>query len=103
MKSSQKPRFSVEANEWHKWAMSFMNSKMRCISRLVSVLGIDYLEEIFGYHEILDMMWSLRYQKIFLAITKKPGGKYWQLPNNRNIKYVIRVPRNAKEAAQFDK
>ena len=34
---------------------------------------------------------------------KKTGGKDRKRPNNINMKYGIRVPRNAKEATQFDR
>ena len=36
-------------------------------------------------------------------ILNKSSGKDWECPNNGNMKYGIRVPRNAKETAQFDK
>ena len=80
-----------------------MNDKTRRTARLVRILGTNYLEYILRSQSNLYMLRPLRYHQIFLAILKKPSGKYWRCPNNGNMKYSIRVPRNAKEAAQFDK
>ena len=49
------------------------------------------------------MLRTIRYWQICLVILKKPGGNYRQRPNNGNMKYVIRVPRNAWEASKFDR
>ena len=35
--------------------------------------------------------------------TEKLGGNYWRRPNNGNMKYGIRLIRNTKKAAQFDR
>ena len=75
--------------------MRFVNSKTRRISRLVRVLGINYLEDIFVSQATLSMLQPLRYKQLFLTRLKKIGGKYRRPPNNGNIKYDIRVPRNA--------
>ena len=50
----------------------------------------------------MDMLRPLRYHQLLLVILKKPDGKYWRAHNNSGLKYVIRFPRNTKEAAQFD-
>ena len=93
----------MEANRWNKWAEKFANAKMRRISRLVKILGIDSLEEIFGSQATLDILRPLRYQKLCLVRLNKTVGKYQRCPNTGNMKYIIRVPRNKKEAVQFDR
>ena len=65
--------------------------------------GIKSLEEIFVYQSTLDILWPLLYQQLWLARLSKPGEKDRQRPDNGNMKYDIRGPRNAKEAAQFDR
>ena len=100
---SWKPRFSVEAKKWHAWVMRFMNSKMRCIARIVRILGNYSLERIFVSKATLYIMHPLRYHRLCLARLKKPNGKYRQRPNNSNTKYGIRIPRNTKEDYQFNK
>ena len=82
--------------------MRFTNAKTRCISILVSILGDNSLEEVFGYQVTMSMLQQLRYHQLRLAILKKPGGKDRRAPNNSGLKYSIRFLRNAKEAAQFD-
>ena len=96
VKYSRKLHFSREAHGWHKCAEIFASAKTRRISRLARVHGIDSLREIFGYQETLVMLPPLMFQKCFLEIMKKPGGNYWWRPNTGNMKYGIRVPRNAK-------
>ena len=86
VKSSQKLRFSREANEWSKWAEKFASAKTRHISRLVIVLGIDSLEEIFGSQTTLAMLRPLRYHQLHLERLNKSGGKYWRRPNDGNLK-----------------
>ena len=76
VKSSQKLRFSVEANGWRKWAEKFANAKMGCISRLVRILGINSLEEIFVSQATLAMLWPLRFQLLLLVRLNKTDGKY---------------------------
>ena len=80
----------MEANIWRKWAEKFLNSKTRRISRLVRELT-------------LTIIFPLRFQILCLAIMKKSDGKDWRRTNIGNLKYEIRVPRKAKESAQFDK
>ena len=82
--------------------MRFTNAKRRRISRLVIIIGNNYLEELFGSQVTMFMLWLLRYQQLLLARLKKPGGKDRHAPNNSRMKYGIIVPRNDKEAAQFD-
>ena len=48
------------------------------------------------------MLRTLRYHLICLEILNKPIGTDRRAPNNGWMKYGIRVPSNAKEAAQFD-
>ena len=98
VKSSKKYCFSVEANRWCKWDEKFANYKTRRIARLVRVIAIDYPEEAFGYQVTLDMMWPLIFQRLLLARPKKPGRKDRRRPNNGNLKYGIRVPRNVNKA-----
>ena len=81
----------------------FMNDKTRRIARLVRILDTNLIEDIFGSQGTLSMMWPLRYHRLRLARLKKPGGKYQLAPNNGGMKYGIRVPRSANEAAQFNK
>ena len=50
----------------------------------------------------MSMLRPLRYYRLCLAILKKYSGKDWRAPNNGGLKYGIRVPRNAKEAAQLE-
>ena len=70
--------------------------------RLVRVFGKDSLEEIFGYQVTLAMMRPLKFHRLRLARLKKPSGRDWRSDNSSGLKYGIRVPRNAKEAIQFD-
>ena len=60
------------------------------------------MEEVFRSKVIMSMQRPLSYHQIRLARTKKPSGKDWRAPNNGGLKYDIRVPRNAKDATQFD-
>ena len=50
----------------------------------------------------MSMLRPLRYHRLRLEILNKPGGKDRRAPNNSGLKYGIRFPGNAKEAAQFD-
>ena len=90
------------AKEWHEWAVRFTNAKTRRIAKLVRILGNHFLEEVFGYQVTMYMLRLLRYHRLFLARMNKPSGKDRRAPNNGALKYRIRVPRNAKEATQFD-
>ena len=47
-------------------------------------------------------MRPLRFQRLHQAILKKPSVRDRRSPNNSGLKYGINVPRNAKEAIQFD-
>ena len=67
------------------------------------VIGKDSLEEIFGSQVTLDMMRPLRFHRLRLARLKKPSGIDRRSDNTSGLKYVIRVPRNANEAIQFDR
>ena len=49
------------------------------------------------------MLWPLKFHRLCRVKLKKPGGNDRRVPNNSGMKYGIRVPRNAKEATQFDK
>ena len=80
----------------------FTNSKTRRIAILVRILGNDSLEEVSGYQVTISMLRPLMYHRLCLAILKKSGGKERRAPNKSGLKYDIRVPRNAKEADQFD-
>ena len=103
VKSSRKLRFSVEANGWRRWAEKFANAKTRCVARPIRVLGINYLEDIFGYQVTLYMLCPLRFKQLCLERLKKSGGNYRHNPNTGNVKYSIRATSNAKESAQFDR
>ena len=83
--------------------MRFTNAKRKCLSRLVRILGNDSLEEVFGYQVTIAMIFTLRFHRILRARLNKPGGNYQRAPNNYGMKYGIRIPRNAKDAAHFDK
>ena len=49
------------------------------------------------------MLRTLRFQRLRLSMLKKPNGLNRQRTNSGNLKYIIRVPSNVKENAQFDK
>ena len=83
--------------------MRFIYAKKKRIARLVRILGNDSLEEFFGYQVTIAMLQPLSFHCICLVRLKKPGGKDLSAPNNSGMKYGIRIPINAKEAAQFDK
>ena len=83
--------------------MRFINAKKKRIARLVRILGNDSLEKVFGSQITIAMLQPLRFHQICLARLKKTGGKDRRTPNNYGMKYGIRVQRNAKEAAQFDR
>ena len=83
--------------------MRFINGKKKRMERLVKIFGNDLLEHIFGYQATLAMLRPIRFHRICRMRLKKPGGKDMCSPNNSGLKYGIRVPRNAKEAAQFNK
>ena len=61
VKKYRKPQFSVEAKEWHAWAVKLTNGKTRRIARLVRILGTNYLEEMFISQATLSMLWPLKY------------------------------------------
>ena len=67
------------------------------------VFGKDSLEEIFGYQVTLAMMRPLRFHILRLARLKKPSGRDRRSDNSSGLKYGIRVPRNGREAIQFDR
>ena len=90
------------AKEWSDWVVRFTNAKTRRIARLVRILGNDYIDDVFGYQVTMSIMHPLSYHRLRLARLKKPIGKDRRDTNNGGLKYGIRVPRNAKEAAQFD-
>ena len=73
------------------------------MARLVRLFGRDSLEEILGSQVTLAMMRPLRFHRLCRARVKKPSGRDRRSDNTSGIKYRIRVPRNAKEAIQFDK
>ena len=83
--------------------MRSTNYKRKRIARLVRIFVNDSLEEVFGSQVTVAMMRTLRFHRILHTRLKKPGGKDRRAPNNYGMKYGIRVPRNAKEATQFDK
>ena len=87
VKSSRKPQFSVEANRWISWAEKFINSKTRRIARLVTILGIDSLEEVFEYQVTLAILWQLMFQQLCLEILKKNSGNDRQHTNEGKIWY----------------
>ena len=82
--------------------MKFTNSKRKPIARLLIILGKDSLEEVFISQLTMSMLLPLRYYRLRLARMNKIGGRDRRAPNNSGLKYSIKVPRNAKEAAQFD-
>ena len=82
--------------------MSFINAQKKRISRLVIILGNDYLKEVFRSQVTIAMLRPIKFHQLCLEILKKPGGKERRVPNNSGVKYRIRFPRNAKEAVQFD-
>ena len=49
------------------------------------------------------MLRPIRFQRLLLERLKEPGGKDQRRLNNSNMKYGIRVSRNAKEVVQFDR
>ena len=78
------------------------NVKTSRIKILVRILGPYSLEEVFVSQVTMSIIRPLRYNRLHLARLKKPSGKDRRAPNNGGLKYGIRVPRNTKEAAQFD-
>ena len=83
--------------------MSFIHGKKKGMSRLVRIFGKDKLEEIFGSQVTIAMLWPLRFHRLCRERLKKTGRKDWCPPNKYGLKYGIRVPRNTKEDAQFDR
>ena len=83
--------------------MRSTNYKRKRIARLVRIFVNDSLEEVFGSQVTIAMMRTLRFHRLLHTRLKKPGGKDRRAPNKSRMNYVIRVLRNAKEAAQFDK
>ena len=82
--------------------MRFTDAKSKRIARLIRILGSDSLEEVFGSQVTIAILRPLRFHRLCRSILKKPGGKDRRSPNNYVMKYDIRVPRNVKEAAQFN-
>ena len=103
VKTSQKVRCSREQENWRKWAENFINGIKKRITRLLRIIGTDSLDEVFGSLVTLDMLWPLRFRRLFHERLKKSSGANKRRPNNGNLKYGIRVPRNVKEVAQFNK
>ena len=102
VKKARESRNFRLAKEWHDWAVRFTNAKTMRIARLVRIIGSNYLEAIFRSQVTMSMMRPLRYHQLRLARLKKPSGKDQSAPNNGGLKYSMKVPRNAKEDAQFD-
>ena len=100
---SRNGRAFHKAKEWRKWAEKFVSNTKKRIARLVRVFGKDSLEEIFGSQVTLAMMRPLRFHRLRLAKLKNPSGRDRRSDNSSGLKYRIRVPRNAREAIQFDK
>ena len=92
-----------KAKEWRNWAEKCVSNSKKRIARLVRVFGKDSLEEIFGSQVTLAMMWPLRFHRLRHARLNKPSGRDRRSNNTSGLKYGIRVPRNAKEAIQFDR
>ena len=40
--------YSREQEIWSDWSENFINAKMKCIARLVRIIGTNSLEEVFG-------------------------------------------------------
>ena len=76
-----------KAREWRKWVEKFVSNTKKCIARIVSVLGKDSLEEIFGSQVTLSMMRPLRFHRIRLARLKKPSGRDRRSDNSSGLKY----------------
>ena len=98
-------RISISVKSFQRviYSREFIIAKMRRIARLVRILGIDSIVEVFGSKVTLSMLRPLRSQRLCCSILKKPSIVNHRRPNNGNFKYGIRVPINVKEAAQFDK
>ena len=76
---------------------------MRRISRLVIILGTNSLDEEFVYQVTIYMLHPLRFQILYCERLNKRRGADRQCPNKSHFKHGIRVPRNSKEADNFDK
>ena len=100
-KSRESHNFRV-TKEWREWEVRLTNVKTRRTERLVSIHDNDFLEEVFESQVTMSMLQPLKYHRLCLVRLKKPGRKDWRAPNKSGLKYGIRVPRNAKEAARFD-
>ena len=83
--------------------MRFTDAKRKRIARLVIILGKNSPEEVFGSQVTIAMLRPLKFHRLCQYSLKKPGVKDKRAPNNSGTNYDIRVPRNAKEAAKFDK
>ena len=103
VKSSRKVLYSREHENWLKWAENFINYNIICISRLVRILVIDSLQEVLGYQANQYIPQPLRFKRLFRLRVKKPSEVNSRLPDNGNLKYVIRVPTNTKESPHLYK
>ena len=83
--------------------MKFINVKKKRMAKTVRIFGKDLLEKIFVSQVTIAMLPPRRFHRLCIARLKKPGGRDRRSPNNYGLKYGIRVPRNAKEAIQFDR
>ena len=82
--------------------MRFINGKKECMERLVRIFGNDSLDNIFVSQVTIPMMRPLRFHRLRRARLKKPSGRDRRSDNSSGLKYGIRVPKNVKEALQFD-
>ena len=53
-----------KAKEWRKWDEKFVSNTKKSVARLVRIFGRDYLEEIFGFRVIIDMMRPLKFHRL---------------------------------------
>jgi len=95
-------RTFLRAKEWREWADRHISNSKKRIARLVRIYGNDSLDEITGSQVTIAMMRPLRFHRLRLARLKKPSGRDRRPDNSSGLKYGIRVPRNAKEALEFD-
>ena len=103
VKSSRKVLYYREHENWLKWAENFINYNIICISRLVRILVIDSLQEVLGYQANQYIPQLFRFKQLSRLRVKKPSEVNSRLPDNGNLKYVIRVPINTKEASHLYK
>ena len=102
LKRARRTLILRKAKEWREWAVTFVITNKKRMARLVRIFGKYSLEDIFGSQVTISMMMPLRFHRLCQARLKKPSGRDRRSPNNSGLKYGIRVPRNAKEAIQFD-